>query len=277
MMLECASAGAGTCTVGSGAVSFGGKIIGNADSSGALLVQAAGPISVSSVIQLNGTTLDADGGLVSLDSADAVTVTAMISLSSGAQAAGGDLSIKAKTDVTVSAELDASGGDFDGGTIDLIAGRDIVVTNDVNASALTGGGYGGEIDMAAGRDLTIAGGTASNRVIVSPTDTSPSTSSAVTEAHMITPRAAMPRSGNSRVSRPTAHRQTDSAITFLFTQTQACRSTGMSTFDPWERKAVEEISRCMPSAPSACPIFPRWSSQAGRAVPALSCCLQAAI
>jgi len=163
---DCAVAGAGTCTNGSGAASVGGKVIGNAEFPGAFVLRAAGPISVTQTVQMNGTATDSDGGVVEFDSAGSVTLSAVVSADSGGQGAGGEVDVTAGTDITISSPIDVTGGDFDGGVVDLSAGLDVVVTEDVNAGSTSGGGFGGEIGMDAGRDLRIDGGTALNRVAV---------------------------------------------------------------------------------------------------------------
>ena len=76
---QCAVAGAGTCTIGSGAATLAGKINGSADSPATFVVQAAGPVAVRSSIHMDGTLLVSDGGTVDLTSSDAVSVSAVVS------------------------------------------------------------------------------------------------------------------------------------------------------------------------------------------------------
>lgn len=157
--LTCETAGAGTCSTGSGEVSLQGRTLGNAEYTGAFVVRAGGDVRVGQRIQLNGTTLLSDGGAVDLDAGGSLFVDAPIEVNSGGEATGGEISLRAGVDLIVGGTVDALGGDYDGGAIELAAGRDILVTAGVSADASTGEGYGGSLEVEAVRNIEVVGGT----------------------------------------------------------------------------------------------------------------------
>jgi cysteine-rich repeat protein len=162
--IDCALADAGACTVGNGAAILAGRIFGSSEDPAFLTVLAAGSVEVAQQIIANGTAADADGGSVEIESGGTITVQAKIQVTSGADGTGGDISLIARNDVVGNEVLDATGGDFDGGFIEIDAGRDVLVTRDVTASANSGEGFGGEIAIDAVRDIRISGGTNTNRL-----------------------------------------------------------------------------------------------------------------
>jgi cysteine-rich repeat protein len=164
----CAAQSAGTCTAGNvGDVSLKGRVVGTSDSPGEFLIRAAGNVGILSPIHLDGTTVDSDGGTVEIDSSGTLTVSATITATAGALSGGGEVCLLGDVDTIVNDTLDVTGGDFDGGIVEVSAKRDVVMTADVGANSAAGGGFGGEIDLDAGRDLTLNGGSGSNRQVLS--------------------------------------------------------------------------------------------------------------
>ncbi|MFT4571388.1 MAG: hypothetical protein ACI8TX_001683 [Hyphomicrobiaceae bacterium] len=156
---------AGTCSVGSGAMNLDGQIFGSGVEPGSALLRAAGDIVLLKSVTFAGLGRDSDGGELELISAQgSVTLAGSVTVPSGSDSEGGVVTLIAAVDVIVSQDIDASGGDFNGGTIDIDAGRDYrqaAIT--INASALFEAGEGGTVFVEAGRDLFIEGAGASNR------------------------------------------------------------------------------------------------------------------
>jgi hypothetical protein len=163
----CAAAGAGTCSVGTGNVVIDGRINGTADDPASVTIEAAGDIWVKRVITTNATYLDSDGGDIELDAVGSVTLDAKLQSTAGSDGTGGDICVLAGGDITVNAVIDADGGDFDGGFVELDADGDLVVYQDITANAVSGEGFGGEIDLSAGNDLKLIGGGSANRQLLS--------------------------------------------------------------------------------------------------------------
>jgi cysteine-rich repeat protein len=170
--LDCAVADAGVCTVGDGGILVAGRMSGSADSPALFLIRAAGDVEVVEQIQAAGSSTDADGGTISIESAGSITIGGALVASSGSQGAGGDISLIADRDVTITRVTNVNGGGFDGGYIEIDAGRDVMISEDVSAGATASGGFGGEISVTAGRDITISGGTSFNRLTLDTTGSS---------------------------------------------------------------------------------------------------------
>ena len=83
-------------------------------------------------------------------------MTSLLAATSGGLATGGEIDIIGAQDVVVNDIVDVDGGDFDGGFIEIDAGRDISVSQALRASSINAGGFGGEIDLTAGRDILTA-------------------------------------------------------------------------------------------------------------------------
>lgn len=165
---ECSNAGAGSCDVGAGTLTIDGSIVGAADPAPIIVLRAAGAVVVNQGINASGNTSYADGGEIDIESGlDSVTINAKLEVSSGNLATGGDLTLSAGADVIVDAEINAQGGDGDGGAIDMYADGNIEIHDDVLVDATGGEGFGGDIFVDAGRDLEITGGSSSNRLLLS--------------------------------------------------------------------------------------------------------------
>jgi cysteine-rich repeat protein len=162
--LNCATADAGICSFGNGNVEIGGRIAGSADDPAVITILAAGNIDVFQQIQVNSSSVDNDGGSIDLESGGTVTIEEKLQAISGGLGTGGEICLVARDDVIVNDVMDASGGDFDGGFIEIDAGRDVKISEDISGSSIAGGGFGGEITVDADRDIIIVGGTAANRL-----------------------------------------------------------------------------------------------------------------
>ncbi len=165
---QCSASGAGSCSVGDGAMVVAGKVLGNADSPARVHLKAAGDVQIQKFLSVAGTLGTSDGGAITIESMQgSVTTGDKLELTAGAQGSGGALDISAALDVVVGAAVDAVGGDFDGGTISIAAGRSVTIADDIVADSGGGAGFGGTIDVAAGGDIAIVGGSATNRLNLS--------------------------------------------------------------------------------------------------------------
>lgn len=137
---------------------------------GTVDINAAGPVYVNGA----GTTIDVSsgndetGGDVTLVSSASWVETAKVINADGGAWDGGTVWIDAATYVAIGGRVEASGsgngqGDYGwGGWIDVYAGTDIVITNDISANgpsgtAYDGGGDGGYIYLDAGGSITVIG------------------------------------------------------------------------------------------------------------------------
>lgn len=154
----------GTCTVGTASIAMGGSIVGNSVYPAFIDLRAADNVSLTKTINLAGTTADSDGGELSVDATNgSITVAAKVTVTSGGLSTGGDVSLYAGQDVVTSDEIDMTGGDYDGGTIDIDAGRDVSIGRSLLADSGSGAGFGGEFLIVASRDITISGVSAANK------------------------------------------------------------------------------------------------------------------
>ncbi|MFN2376194.1 MAG: hypothetical protein ABR538_06635 [Candidatus Binatia bacterium] len=154
----------GACSVGSASINLGGSIVGNSDSPASIELRAADSVSISKLINLSSTSSQSDGGELLVEAAaGSVTLTAKITATGGGQSQGGVIDISAGTDVTLSEEINVAGGDFDGGSVDVRSGRDIAVHRSILANSVSAGGFGGEVLLEAERDLALTSASSSNK------------------------------------------------------------------------------------------------------------------
>jgi hypothetical protein len=167
---ECADAGLGICSAGTGNITISGNVRGEGDPAASVSFLAYESFSSTGVINLrNGgsTPNQTDGGNLEITAeAGSVTVSKRIELNGGGSARGGDLFIQAGGDIIVGDEIDATGGDSGGGTISLAAGGNISVNSDLRVRADLGEGIGGSISLDASGDITLTGVAATNRTIL---------------------------------------------------------------------------------------------------------------
>ena len=146
---------AGTCTKGGG-VSLIGGIEGQGLVAGSLSIRTAGDILLADVIDLDSTDADGDGGQLDVTSTlGAVVVGGRVEATAGRFGFGGIVSILAAGDVSVGGMVDASGGDFDGGELDVEAGGDLTVAGRLRVDSTAGEGGGGFVALTAAGDLRL--------------------------------------------------------------------------------------------------------------------------
>ncbi len=145
-----------TCSVGTGSVSLGGKVVGQHAYPGSLTIHAADDISITQAVNLSGNDPDSDGGTVDLRTeAGSVSISGDLDLTSGGESTGGSLGVTTGQDFTLTGEFDARGGDFDGGSLDVTTGGDVIINGDVRVNSRAGAGDGGDVDILADGDILI--------------------------------------------------------------------------------------------------------------------------
>ena len=114
-----------------------------------------GNILIDGVLDASANAADQDGGLVTL-AAKGVTLGAAseVDVNSKGAGGGGVFTIDSESNLTASGKIDASGGDFDGGEIDLGAGGNVNVlaTSNIDLQATQGGGSGGTLEIFGSSD-----------------------------------------------------------------------------------------------------------------------------
>ncbi len=148
----------GTCSVGQASIDVNGTISGNASDPAVVVLHAADAVKLRKQVNLSGSSATASGGELAVRAeAGDIGVSGKLLLSGGADGVGGDVTLTAGNDLDISADVDVTGGDFDGGITDLQAGRDVTLGKSINASSIAGAGLGGAILVQAGRDLAVSG------------------------------------------------------------------------------------------------------------------------
>lgn len=161
----CAEVGAGACTAGDGSIRFDGRIDGVAEQPAEVILGAAGDVFLAGEVSLRSSSAASDGGKLRIEAGSgSVVLTGRCDLAGGSLGAGGELVVSAGEDVDVGAEVDARGGDFDGGRVAIRALRDVAIGASLLADSRGGSGFGGEIAVAAGRHLAVASAGASRPV-----------------------------------------------------------------------------------------------------------------
>lgn len=165
---DCSAAGRGSCVGATAVAVLDASILGNAEVPARISLRAAGDIELRKAALLSATRSESDGGSLALESTGgSVLVAAPVDLSGGGGGSGGDFSVLAGIDIAVTGKITAAGGDFDGGTVTLDAGRDIAIGDDIRVDANGGSGAGGEISVTAGGDLALAPVASSGILLVS--------------------------------------------------------------------------------------------------------------
>jgi cysteine-rich repeat protein len=147
----------GVCSVGDGSVRLNGKTDAYGAEPGSVSVRAAGDIDVLQDITFYATIREFDGGYLELESGSGgIDVSGQLKGGGGGLSQGGEVDMIAATDIGLSGQIDVSGGDFDGGFVEFLAGRDVQINANMLANSTYGAGLGGEIDITADRDINIA-------------------------------------------------------------------------------------------------------------------------
>lgn len=150
----------GTCSVGSGSIDLGGAVAGNARLPAGLELHAADDVLIRAVVNLTATSLEGDGSEVEIEAVNgSVQIESKLMLRSGSDGGGCTLDVHAGEDIVVAAEIDCRNGEFGGGNVELVSGRDLIFRDDLLLNGFHGESYGGFIDAKAGRDILV--GTAS--------------------------------------------------------------------------------------------------------------------
>jgi cysteine-rich repeat protein len=158
----------GTCSVGTAEINIDAKILGQGEDPAIISIAAADDLEYAANINLNGTTIDSDGGSLDLQSTFGdVRMNGQVNATAGGNGTGGDVCAIAAGDIDVGVGINANGGDFDGGTVELDAGGNIGIHENVTADAVSGEGFGGEICMLAGTDITLVEGGATVKTTIS--------------------------------------------------------------------------------------------------------------
>ena len=157
----------GACSIGTGAIDINGSILGNSDVPAIVSLHAASTVAIRKSVNLNSTSSNSDGGELEMTTAsgdiEVFSPTGSVSVGGGGLASGGALRVVAGGSFRLNGAVDCTGGDFDGGSVDIAADVDVTVNGDINCNAISGAGYGGEILIDAGRDLSVNGVGANNR------------------------------------------------------------------------------------------------------------------
>src|SRR5262245_5396922 len=127
------------------AVGFGGSITVTADSA-----------TIAGALRADGSGRDTYGGTIDVETTGNLSV-AGLDVSGGDRAGGGDITLVSNATITASAAIKAQG--LDGGTIEMDADVDVVTTRDATVEVQATGpdGSGGSVDVSAGGSATIAG------------------------------------------------------------------------------------------------------------------------
>lgn len=154
-----------TCSGGDGRLDVTARINVSAGEAGGIELRAAGDLTVSATLDAVGTATESDGGDIDLESGGGtVNIAGVLSTDSGGQGTGGDVTVAAGGDVLIQTAMSLTGGDGDGGSLLIEAGNDVVITANIDANAGSGAGSGGFIDILAGRDIVMTGPGASSPV-----------------------------------------------------------------------------------------------------------------
>src|SRR5262249_27592287 len=116
-------------------------------------------------LRKGGGLVDAPGGMAGRDerrlpllSHLPAFLSGSVSSSGGSDAGGGLISVVAQGgQIDVAQLVDLSGGEFDGGELDLIASGDVIVRQDINVNGGGLSGSGGTVFIAAGGTATVLG------------------------------------------------------------------------------------------------------------------------
>jgi hypothetical protein len=112
---------------------------------------SGGAIAINGVLFAKGTSTEADGGTLDIEAQGDITIAGQLSAKSGSDAGGGDLTILSTAGkITVSVPVDVSGGEYDGGSIDIEAGGDVITAGALDVSGGSLSGSGGDLLLVAG-------------------------------------------------------------------------------------------------------------------------------
>jgi hypothetical protein len=157
-----ATTSGGTLTATADIVTIAGTVdASGAPSGGSLTIIANNTLTASGSISARALARTAIGGSVQL-TAGSATLSGPISVVGGFDSDGGDVSMDITSGLTVTANVDASGGD--GGSVEILVGTAPAAGNlsigaaaILRADATTAGGFGGSVEVTAHGDGTATG------------------------------------------------------------------------------------------------------------------------
>ncbi len=168
----CQDAGLGLCSIGTGTISLGGKVVAQGNPGGLVVLRAAGDIVVDGDILNDGVPTGAVGGQLEIDSSMGSVTTNGALLSNANDKGtnyetyvGGVAGIYAAGDVTIGGPLDVGGGHNAG--VVRIEADSVFVRNAIDASAGAGmkEGNGGRLEIRAATDIAFSGAAAGTTTI----------------------------------------------------------------------------------------------------------------
>jgi hypothetical protein len=148
----------GRINVVANAITIAGTVDATGTPGGTVILTSMGPLTLNAPIEARSRSGDSGGGSVQLQG-NTVTINAAgrITAFGGAEDFGGDVSIIASGPLTLSSQVDASGGD--GGSIDVDATGALTIGADavLDVRGTVGGGSGGDITVRAAGALVMNG------------------------------------------------------------------------------------------------------------------------
>jgi len=126
---------------------------------GTITLNAGGAITAAGDIVADGNGTEATGGVIMLTSAAGdFIVSGSLSSNGGSDGGAGFISLVAQGGkIDISQPGDLSGGEFDGGELDLMASGDVIVRQEINVSGGGLSGSGGTVFITAGGSATLLG------------------------------------------------------------------------------------------------------------------------
>ncbi len=139
-------------------ITIAGTLDISGDSAGTIKLQAGGDAEVESTATIKAVGNDTDtpnsasGGTVDIRANGHIIVDADIAARGGPEGSGGDVTFRAGIDLFSVKGIDVTGGESDGGDVDMFAGDNITISRRIDASSFANGGCGGAISARAGLD-----------------------------------------------------------------------------------------------------------------------------
>ncbi len=138
---------------------IGGRIRADGRRAGTVVIRAAGRIQLEREISLGSSGIGFDGGTLELDAGSGgVSIRGPIRAEGGSGAQGGTFVAAANSTVEIAAPVVVTGGEFDGGLIEIVSGGDTSIGAALDARATAGGGSGGDVTVEAGGGIELAAG-----------------------------------------------------------------------------------------------------------------------
>ena len=142
----------GVCDRGDGGIDLDAVVDVAGDQPGGLFLHAEGPVILHRSVEADGAPNEFGGSLEFLSRGSDVRLLGDLHLTGNL---GGDFLAEAFGDIEIAGVVDARGGGWDGGVIDVEAGGSILVTGSLLASSMKSGGRGGWVDLYADEDVVL--------------------------------------------------------------------------------------------------------------------------